>query len=112
VVALAIVVAIRFALPGLIVEPLVDATASFGRTVQGDLSRHPGMDIRHEVRRALASIWQMWGILITIVKVVNVRIESIDTGARDIDTGNAGLSRRVVPQEFAPRIKQLAGIAR
>ncbi|MCC8393228.1 methyl-accepting chemotaxis protein [Paraburkholderia sp. MMS20-SJTR3] len=115
--ALLLVVGIRFALHGLIVQPLKDATACFERIAAGDLSRPVEFSGSNEVGRLFAGIKRMQESLATMVRAVRTSTESIDTGAREIATGNIDLSQRTEQQaaslqETASSMEQLTGTVR
>ncbi|HZZ13817.1 MAG TPA: methyl-accepting chemotaxis protein [Paraburkholderia sp.] len=117
VLALLMVVGIRFALRGLIVQPLADATACFERMASGDLSEQIEVFSRNEIGRLFASIKRMQQSLATMVKAVHGSTESIDTGAREIAMGNTDLSQRTEQQaaslqETASSMEQLTGTVR
>ncbi|RDK01814.1 methyl-accepting chemotaxis protein [Paraburkholderia lacunae] len=115
--ALLLVVGIRFALRGLIVQPLADATACFERIASGDLSETIEVFSRNEIGRLFSGIKQMQESLATMVKAVHGSTESIDTGAREIAMGNTDLSQRTEQQaaslqETASSMEQLTGTVR
>ena len=115
--ALLLVVGIRFALRGLIVQPLKDATACFERIASGDLSETIEVYSRNEIGRLFDGIKRMQQSLSTMVKAVHSSTESIDTGAREIAMGNTDLSQRTEQQaaslqETASSMEQLTGTVR
>lgn len=117
VLALLVVVGIRFALRGLIVQPLNDATACFERMASGDLSQPIEVFSRNEIGRLFSGIKRMQESLATMVKSVHSNTESIDTGAREIAMGNTDLSQRTEQQaaslqETASSMEQLTGTVR
>ncbi|QQC63034.1 methyl-accepting chemotaxis protein [Paraburkholderia ginsengisoli] len=117
VLALLLVVGIRFALRGLIVQPLKDATACFERIASGDLSETIEVYSRNEIGRLFDGIKRMQQSLSTMVKAVHGSAESIDTGAREIAMGNTDLSQRTEQQaaslqETASSMEQLTGTVR
>ncbi|MFL9902978.1 methyl-accepting chemotaxis protein [Paraburkholderia fungorum] len=117
VIALLLVVGIRFALRGLIVQPLNDAAACFERIASGDLSEQIEVFSRNEVGRLFAGIKRMQDSMATMVKSVHSSAESIDTGAREIAMGNTDLSQRTEQQaaslqETASSMEQLTGTVR
>ncbi|CAB3786671.1 hypothetical protein LMG28614_02353 [Paraburkholderia ultramafica] len=117
VLALLLVVGIRFALRGLIVQPLKDATACFERIASGDLSETIEVYSRNEIGRLFDGIKRMQQSLSTMVKAVHSSTESIDTGAREIAMGNTDLSQRTEQQaaslqETASSMEQLTGTVR
>ncbi|QGZ62688.1 methyl-accepting chemotaxis protein [Paraburkholderia acidisoli] len=112
VVALVLLVAIRFALRGLIVQPLADAVTCFERIAQGDLSQPVNVYSKNEIGRLFASIKQMQDSLVTLVAAVHTGAGSIDVGAREIAMGNTDLSQRTEQQaaslqETASSMEQL-----
>jgi methyl-accepting chemotaxis protein-1 (serine sensor receptor) len=112
--ALLMVVGIRFALRGLIVQPLSDATACFERIASGDLSEQIEVFSRNEIGRLFAGIKRMQDSMATMVRAVHSSTESIDTGAREIAMGNTDLSQRTEQQaaslqETASSMEQLTG---
>jgi methyl-accepting chemotaxis protein I, serine sensor receptor len=115
--ALVLVVLIRFALRGLIVQPLNDATACFERIAAGDLTQPVDVSSTNEIGRLFRSIKQMQASLSTMVTAVHVSTESIDTGAREIAMGNTDLSQRTEQQaaslqQTASSMEQLTGTVR
>jgi methyl-accepting chemotaxis protein len=117
VIALLMVVGIRFALRSLIVQPLNDATACFERIASGDLSETIEVFSRNEIGRLFAGIKRMQDSMSTMVKAVHSSTESIDTGAREIAMGNTDLSQRTEQQaaslqETASSMEQLTGTVR
>ncbi|MFM0228283.1 methyl-accepting chemotaxis protein [Paraburkholderia dipogonis] len=117
VLALLVVVGIRFALRGLIVQPLADATACFERIAAGDLSESINVFSRNEIGRLFAGIKRMQDSMSTMVRAVHSSTESIDTGAREIAMGNTDLSQRTEQQaaslqETASSMEQLTGTVR
>jgi methyl-accepting chemotaxis protein len=117
VLALLLVVGIRFALRGLIVQPLADATACFERIAAGDLSETINVFSRNEIGRLFAGIKRMQDSMSTMVRAVHSSTESIDTGAREIAMGNTDLSQRTEQQaaslqETASSMEQLTGTVR
>ncbi|WP_028227587.1 methyl-accepting chemotaxis protein [Paraburkholderia ferrariae] len=114
VIALLMVVLIRFALRGLIVQPLNDAVDCFERIAQGDLSQPIEVYSRNEIGRLFAGIKRMQESLIKLVSAVNTGASSIDIGAREIAMGNTDLSQRTEQQaaslqETASSMEQLTG---
>ncbi|KAE8759795.1 HAMP domain-containing protein [Paraburkholderia madseniana] len=117
VIALLLVVGIRLALRGLIVQPLNDATACFERIASGDLSEQINVFSRNEIGRLFAGIKRMQESMATMVTAVHSSTESIDTGAREIAMGNTDLSQRTEQQaaslqETASSMEQLTGTVR
>ncbi|MFP3567251.1 methyl-accepting chemotaxis protein [Paraburkholderia sp. SIMBA_030] len=117
VLALLLVVGIRFALRGLIVQPLADATACFERIAAGDLSETIEVFSRNEIGGLFGGIKRMQESMSTMVKAVHSSAESIDTGAREIAMGNTDLSQRTEQQaaslqETASSMEQLTGTVR
>ncbi|ANB74343.1 chemotaxis protein [Paraburkholderia phytofirmans OLGA172] len=115
--ALLLVVGIRFALRGLIVQPLNDATACFERIASGDLSENIEVFSRNEIGRLFAGIKRMQDSMATMVRSVHSSTESIDTGAHEIAMGNTDLSQRTEQQaaslqETASSMEQLTGTVR
>ena len=117
VLALLMVVGIRFALRGLIVQPLTDATACFERIASGDLSENIEVFSRNEMGRLFTGIKRMQESMAAMVRAVHGSTESIDTGAREIAMGNTDLSQRTEQQaaslqETASSMEQLTGTVR
>jgi len=98
VIALLLVAGLRFALRGLIMQPLADATACFERIAAGDLSETVEVYSGNEIGRLFAGIKRMQESLATMVRAVRGSTESIDTGAREISMGNTDLSQRTEQQ--------------
>ncbi|HEY2606363.1 MAG TPA: methyl-accepting chemotaxis protein [Paraburkholderia sp.] len=115
--ALVLVLLIRFALRGLIVQPLADATACFERIAAGDLTQPVDTSRTNEIGRLFGGIKRMQDSLSTMVKAVHGSTESIDTGAREIASGNTDLSQRTEQQaaslqQTASSMDQLTGTVR
>ena len=115
--ALLLVVGLRFALRGLIVQPLADATACFERIASGDLSETIAVSSSNEIGRLFSGIKRMQESMATMVKAVRSSTESIDTGAREIAMGNTDLSQRTEQQaaslqKTASSMEQLTGTVR
>ena len=98
VVALVLVVAIRFALRGMIVQPLDEAVTCFERIAKGDLSQHMDTSGTNEIGRLFKAVKAMQDSLSTMIRAVHTSVESIDTGAREIAMGNTDLSQRTEQQ--------------
>ncbi|MDE1181254.1 methyl-accepting chemotaxis protein [Paraburkholderia sp.] len=117
-VAVAMVVVLRFAMRGLIVQPLTDATDAFERMADGDLTgRIAARNGNNEIGKLFAGIVQMQDSLSTLVKSVRHSTESIDTGAREIAMGNTDLSQRTEQQaaslqQTASSMEELTGTVR
>ncbi|MFM0020752.1 methyl-accepting chemotaxis protein [Paraburkholderia azotifigens] len=114
VVALVLVVAIRFALRGMIVQPLDEAVTCFERIAKGDLSQHMDTSGTNEIGRLFKAVKAMQDSLSTMIRAVHTSVESIDTGAREIAMGNTDLSQRTEQQaaslqETASSMEQLTG---
>ena len=114
VVALVLVVAIRFAMRGMIVQPLDDAVTCFERIAKGDLSQHVDTSGTNEIGRLFKAVKAMQDSLSTMIRSVHTSVESIDTGAREIAMGNTDLSQRTEQQaaslqETASSMEQLTG---
>ncbi|MDR6375356.1 methyl-accepting chemotaxis protein [Paraburkholderia caledonica] len=115
--ALLLVIGLRFALRGLIVQPLQDATECFERIAAGDLSEAIEVKNRNEIGRLFAGIKRMQESMASMVTAVRSSTESIDTGAREIAMGNTDLSQRTEQQaaslqETASSMEQLTGTVR
>ncbi|WP_118181894.1 methyl-accepting chemotaxis protein [Paraburkholderia phosphatilytica] len=115
--AIALVVVIRFALRGLIMQPLSDAIEAFERISSGDLTKPVTHTSRNEMGRLFDGLRKMQASLSTLVKTVHTNAESIDTGAREIAMGNTDLSQRTEEQaaslqETASSMEQLTGTVR
>ncbi|RQM44825.1 HAMP domain-containing protein [Paraburkholderia bannensis] len=116
-VALVLVVAIRFAMRGLIVQPLEDAVKSFERIAQGDLTERIEVYSNNEIGRLFAGVKRMQDSLVSLVSAVHNGAGSIDVGAREIAMGNTDLSQRTEQQaaslqETASSMEQLTGTVR
>ncbi|MGF6596486.1 methyl-accepting chemotaxis protein-1 (serine sensor receptor) [Paraburkholderia sp. GAS448] len=117
VLALVMIVLIRFALRGLIVQPLNDAVDAFERIASGDLTQHVEVSSSNEIGRLFSAIKRMQESLATMVKAVHGSTGSIDTGAREIAMGNTDLSQRTEQQaaslqQTASSMEQLTGTVR
>ncbi|WP_310630713.1 methyl-accepting chemotaxis protein [Paraburkholderia sp.] len=116
-VALVLVVAIRFAMRGLIVQPLEDAVQAFERIAQGDLTERIEVYSNNEIGRLFAGVKRMQDSLVSLVSAVHNGAGSIDVGAREIAMGNTDLSQRTEQQaaslqETASSMEQLTGTVR
>ncbi|WP_175930897.1 MULTISPECIES: methyl-accepting chemotaxis protein [unclassified Burkholderia] len=116
-IAFVVVIAIRFALRGLIVKPLEDAIAHFERIAGGDLTQPVSVFSTNEIGRLFGGIKRMQDAVTTMVQAVHRGTESIDVGAREIATGNIDLSQRTEEQaaslqETASSMEQLTGTVR
>ena len=114
VIALVMVVAIRLALRGMIVQPLDHAIACFERVAKGDLTQQVDTSGTNEIGHLFKAVKHMQGSLQTMLKSVHASVESIDTGAREIAMGNTDLSQRTEQQaaslqETASSMEQLTG---
>jgi methyl-accepting chemotaxis protein I, serine sensor receptor len=117
VIALVMMVAVRLALRGMIVQPLNEAIACFERIATGDLTQSVDTLSRNEMGRLFAAIRKMQDGVAALVKAVHGSTESIDTGAREIAMGNTDLSQRTEQQaaslqETASSMDQLTGTVR
>ncbi|CAH2900575.1 MAG: Methyl-accepting chemotaxis sensor/transducer protein [uncultured Paraburkholderia sp.] len=117
VLSLLLVVGLRFALRGLIVQPLEDATECFERIAAGDLSETIEVRSRNEIGRLFAGIKRMQESMASMVTAVRSSTESIDTDAREIAMGNTDLSQRTEQQaaslqQTAQSMEQLTGTVR
>uniref|UniRef100_E1TCM2 Methyl-accepting chemotaxis sensory transducer n=1 Tax=Burkholderia sp. (strain CCGE1003) TaxID=640512 RepID=E1TCM2_BURSG len=115
--ALLLVIGLRFALRGLIIRPLQDATECFERIAAGDLSETIEVRSRNEIGRLFAGIKRMQESMASMVTAVRSSTESIDTGAREIAMGNTDLSQRTEEQaaslqQTAQSMEQLTGTVR
>jgi len=115
--AIVLVVFVRFALRGLIVQPINDAIAHFEHIADGDLTRSVRVYGNNEIGRLYAGILRMQSAITTMVKAVHTGSESIDVGAREISIGNTDLSQRTEEQaaslqQTATSMGQLTGTVR
>ncbi|MDS0849191.1 methyl-accepting chemotaxis protein [Burkholderia cenocepacia] len=115
--AFVVVIAIRFVLRGLIVQPIEDAIAHFERIAGGDLTQPVSVFSTNEIGRLFGGIKRMQDAVTTMVQAVHRGTESIDVGAREIATGNIDLSQRTEEQaaslqETASSMEQLTGTVR
>ncbi|HEV3428456.1 MAG TPA: Tar ligand binding domain-containing protein, partial [Paraburkholderia sp.] len=113
-VALVLLVVIRFAMRGLIVQPLEDAVKSFERIAHGDLTERIEVYSKNEIGRLFEGVKRMQESLVTLVSAVHNGAGSIDVGAREIAMGNTDLSQRTEQQaaslqETASSMEQLTG---
>ena len=116
-IAFVVVIAIRFALRGLIINPLEAAIAHFERIAGGDLTQPVNVSSTNEIGRLFGGIKRMQDAVTTMVQAVHRGTESIDVGAREISTGNTDLSQRTEEQaaslqETASSMEQLTGTVR
>ena len=117
VLAVVLMVAIRFVLRGLIVQPIDDAISHFGRIADGDLTRTIDARGKNEIGRLFDGVRQMQDSMVTMVKAIHGGTESIDVGAREISMGNTDLSQRTEEQasslqQTASSMEQLTGTVR
>ncbi|MPW18602.1 HAMP domain-containing protein [Paraburkholderia sp. CNPSo 3157] len=117
VLAVVLVIGIRFALRGMIVQPLNDAIACFERISKGDLTQQVNTSGTNEIGRLFRAVGQMQQSLSAMLKSMHASVESIDTGAREISMGNTDLSQRTEQQaaslqETASSMEQLTGTVR
>ena len=110
-IAFVVVIAIRFALRGLIVQPLEDAIAHFERIAGGDLTQPVNVFSTNEIGRLFGGIKRMQDAVTTMVQAVHRGTESIDVGAREISTGNTDLSQRTEEQAASLRNRVEHGAA-
>ncbi|WP_148028034.1 methyl-accepting chemotaxis protein, partial [Burkholderia pseudomallei] len=115
--AFLMVIGIRFALRGLIVQPLNVAIAQFERIAAGDLTRATRIAGNNEIGRLFQGIGRMQTAVGDMVKAVHRGAEAVDLGAREISSGNADLSARTESQaaslqETASSMEQLTGTVR
>ncbi|MBO7754571.1 methyl-accepting chemotaxis protein [Burkholderia pseudomallei] len=115
--AFLMVIGIRFALRGLIVQPLNVAIAQFERIAAGDLTRATCIAGNNEIGRLFQGIGRMQTAVGDMVKAVHRGAEAVDLGAREISSGNADLSARTESQaaslqETASSMEQLTGTVR
>ena len=115
--AIVLVVVVRFAMRGLIVNPINDAIAHFEHIADGDLTRTVRAYGNNEIGRLYAGILRMQTAITTMVKAVHSGTESIDVGAREISIGNTDLSQRTEEQaaslqQTATSMGQLTGTVR
>ncbi|SAL15692.1 methyl-accepting chemotaxis sensory transducer [Caballeronia sordidicola] len=102
----------RFAMGGMIVQPINEAVDHFERIARGDLTRSAHTDKTNEIGRLFAGIERMRVNLTAMVGSVHHGAESIDVGAREIASGNTDLSQRTEEQaaslqETASSMEQL-----
>ncbi|PMS22728.1 methyl-accepting chemotaxis protein [Trinickia dabaoshanensis] len=117
VLAVVLVIFVRFALRGLIVQPINDAVSHFEHIAAGDLTRSVRGTGTNEIGRLYAGIARMQQAMTTMVKAVHAGTESIDVGAREISIGNTDLSQRTEEQaaslqQTATSMGQLTGTVR
>ncbi|MGV4633377.1 methyl-accepting chemotaxis protein, partial [Burkholderia pseudomallei] len=115
--AFLMVIGIRFALRGLIVQPLNVAIAQFERIAAGDLAQATRIAGNNEIGRLFQGIGRMQTAVGDMVKAVHRGAEAVDLGAREISSGNADLSARTESQaaslqETASSMEQLTGTVR
>ncbi|MBF3555509.1 Tar ligand binding domain-containing protein, partial [Burkholderia pseudomallei] len=115
--AFLMVIGIRFALRGLIVQPLNVAIAQFERIAAGDLTQATRIAGNNEIGRLFQGIGRMQTAVGDMVKAVHRGAEAVDLGAREISIGNADLSARTESQaaslqETASSMEQLTGTVR
>ncbi|PLY99960.1 methyl-accepting chemotaxis protein, partial [Burkholderia sp. WAC0059] len=117
VLAAVVLVAIRFALRGLLLRPLDEAVTCFEHIAGGDLTQQVNMRGAGEIGRLVAAVHRMQESLARMVSTVHEGASSIDIGAREIAMGNTDLSQRTEQQaaslqETASSMEQLTGTVR
>ena len=117
VLSVVLMVAMRFVLRGLIVQPIDDAISHFGRIASGDLTRTIDVKAKNEIGRLFDGVRQMQDSMVTMVTAIHGGTESIDVGAREIAMGNTDLSQRTEEQasslqQTASSMEQLTGTVR
>ncbi|TDV27970.1 methyl-accepting chemotaxis sensory transducer with TarH sensor [Paraburkholderia caballeronis] len=117
VVALILLVVIRFALRGLIVQPLDQAAACFERIAGGDLTQSVEVRGNNEIGRLFGAVRRTQESIAGLVNAVHSGAESIDVGAHEIAMGNTDLSQRTEEQaaslqETATSMDHLTGTVR
>ncbi|MNF24090.1 Methyl-accepting chemotaxis protein I [compost metagenome] len=110
--ALAILIAVRYGLQRVIVQPLAEAAGHLQRLAKADLSQPIEIRSRNEVGQLLAAMRDMQESLARIVGSVREGSSSILVGAQQIAGGNADLSSRTEQQaasleETAASMEQL-----
>jgi methyl-accepting chemotaxis protein I, serine sensor receptor len=115
--AIVLVLLVRLALRGLIIQPINQAIDHFEHIADGDLTRTVRAYGNNEIGRLYAGILRMQTAITTMVKAVHSGTESIDVGAREISIGNTDLSQRTEEQaaslqQTATSMGQLTGTVR
>ncbi|MBZ9556946.1 MULTISPECIES: methyl-accepting chemotaxis protein [unclassified Modicisalibacter] len=98
VLALLMLVAVRFGLSRMVVRPLEAAVEHFQAIANADLSRDIRVSSNNEIGQLFAAMREMQQGLATTVRTVREGSGSIHTGTREIAGGNADLSSRTEQQ--------------
>src|ERR1700712_1315811 len=112
VLAVLTLIATRFAMGGMIVQPINDAVDHFERIARGDLTRSAHTDKTNEIGRLFAGIERMRVNLTAMVGSVHHGAEALDAGPRENAKINTDLSQRTEEQaaslqETASSMEQL-----
>ena len=97
-VALVLLLAIRFVLMGMVVRPVSEAVVYLQRLAKADLSQSIQVNSQNEVGQLLKAMRDMQDSLAGIVSSVREGSSSILVGAQQIASGNADLSSRTEQQ--------------
>ncbi|MEA3121464.1 MAG: methyl-accepting chemotaxis protein serine sensor receptor [Paraburkholderia sp.] len=98
VVAVVLVVLIRWVMRAVIVRPIDEAISLFERIADGDLTRTVRVAGSNEIGRLFAAIKRMQESLTSMIGAVHSGAEAIDTAAHEIASGNTDLSQRTEEQ--------------
>ncbi|SHF55756.1 methyl-accepting chemotaxis sensory transducer with TarH sensor [Modicisalibacter ilicicola DSM 19980] len=98
VLALMLLLAVRFGLQVMIVRPLNLAVEHFERIAQADLSQEIKVRTRNEIGKLFSAMRDMQQSLSKTVGTVRESSESIHNGSQEIASGNADLSSRTEQQ--------------
>ena len=96
--ALALIVAVFYALKAFVISPLNEAVTVLSRVAEGDLAVHVETGGRNELGRLLAAVARMRESLVNTVRQVRSSSDSVNTGAHEIASGNLDLSTRTEQQ--------------
>lgn len=96
--ALALIVAVFYALRAFVITPLNEAVTVLSRVAEGDLAVHVETGGRNELGRLLAAVARMRESLVNTVRQVRSSSDSVNTGAHEIASGNLDLSTRTEQQ--------------
>jgi methyl-accepting chemotaxis protein len=100
-VALALIIAVHFALRALVVRPLTEAVSLLDKVADGDLTISIAATGSNEVGRLLVAIARMKEGLTRTVRQVLTSSDSVNVGAQEIAAGNLDLSSRTEQQSAA-----------
>ncbi|WP_136069332.1 methyl-accepting chemotaxis protein [Modicisalibacter radicis] len=117
VLALLIAYLVRAGMIRMVVRPLQETVEHFDRIAKGDLTARIEDRGSNEIGQLFASLKEMQGKLVELVRALRSNSESVFTGAREIASGSQDLSSRTEEQasalqETASSMEQMASTVR